>query len=163
MGRRLRAAVLLAILCALALTTAQPAGAWTTPSPRAATGAASSASKPSAAKKRKRLKSLCAAKRTRRCQKIRASARQTLTVNLGGQGTGSVAGPGIICPGDCLEGYRSGTKVTLLATPTAGSRFTGWAGACNGTGSCKVTMNRARLVTAVASLNARALEAIRGD
>jgi hypothetical protein len=38
--------------------------------------------------------------------------------------------------------------VTLTATPASGSTFTGWSGACSGTGACVVTMNAAVSVTA---------------
>jgi List-Bact-rpt repeat protein len=166
MGRCLRVAISLALVCFVALITAQPSVARSTVTnplstaamlkwrpgyiggvAGASASAASSVSKLSAAQKRRRLKRLCSAKRTRVCRKLRESARQ-LTVNLGGQGAGSVAGPGIRCPGDCLESYRSGTRVSLVATPSAGSNFMGWSGACSGTGACRVTMKSARLVAA---------------
>ena len=39
--------------------------------------------------------------------------------------------------------------MTLTETPGAGSNFTGWGGACSGTGTtCQVTMDQARNVTA---------------
>jgi len=44
--------------------------------------------------------------------------------------------------------YNAGTVVTLTPVPAAGSRFSGWSGACSGTGTCSVTMNAARNVTA---------------
>jgi hypothetical protein len=44
--------------------------------------------------------------------------------------------------------FNSGTAVTLTATPAAGATFTGWSGACTGTGTCAVTMNAAASVTA---------------
>ncbi len=36
---------------------------------------------------------------------------------------------GIACPGDCSQGYSSGTQVTLTATPNSGYSFAGWSGA----------------------------------
>jgi hypothetical protein len=45
-------------------------------------------------------------------------------------------------------GFGVGTKVTLTAAAAAGSRFAGFSGACTGTGSCRVTMDEARDVTA---------------
>jgi len=38
--------------------------------------------------------------------------------------------------------------VTLTARAARGSTFVGWSGACTGTGSCAVTMNAAKSVTA---------------
>jgi len=75
----------------------------------------------------------------------------TLTVTKAGTGTGTVtsAPVGINCGTDCTEAYTSGVVVTLTATPAAGSLFSGWSGACTGTGSCVVTMNAATTVTAV--------------
>jgi Fe-S cluster biogenesis protein NfuA len=55
------------------------------------------------------------------------------------------------------RGFRSGTVVTLTATPTAGSTFIGWGGACAGTGPCVVTMSGVRGVTATFSLVSRTL------
>ncbi len=65
-----------------------------------------------------------------------------------GQGTVTSAPPGIDCGADCGESYTQGSVVTLTATPATGSTFTGWSGACTGTGSCVVTMNAAQSVTA---------------
>ena len=75
---------------------------------------------------------------------------KTLTVSLGGAGAGSVSStpPGISCGADCSETFAHGTSVTLTASPAAGSAFTGWSGACTGTGACTVTMDQARTVTA---------------
>jgi hypothetical protein len=70
----------------------------------------------------------------------------TLTVSP--SGNGSVSGLGIACPGDCSQSYTTGTVVALVATPALGSMFTGWGGACSGTGGCSVTMSAARSVTA---------------
>jgi hypothetical protein len=80
-----------------------------------------------------------------------------LSVSLAGTGGGTVTSdpPGINCGADCTEMYNHGTVVTLTATPTAGSIFDGWSGACAGLGACIVTMDAARSVTATftASIN----------
>ena len=79
------------------------------------------------------------------------SSLVTLTVSVSGSGNGTVtsANPAqISCPSDCTEGYPSGTSVILSAAPAPGSIFTGWGGACSGTGGCTVTMDAAKTVTA---------------
>ena len=74
----------------------------------------------------------------------------TLTVTKAGTGSGTVTSSpaGISCGADCSEPYNSGTVVTLSQAATAGSTFTGWSGACTGTGACQVTMSAAKSVTA---------------
>ncbi len=78
-----------------------------------------------------------------------------LTVEVGGPGRGTVTSTpaGIACGADCMEGYAPGTVVTLSATPAAGSRFTSWSGGgCSGTGTCIVTADGAKTVSAAFSL-----------
>ncbi len=74
----------------------------------------------------------------------------TLTVARAGAGIGTVTSnpAGVTCGADCTEVYNHGTAVTLTATPASGSAFSGWSGACTGTGTCAVTMTAARSVTA---------------
>lgn len=73
----------------------------------------------------------------------------TLDVDVAsGGGEVSSSPGGIGCPGDCSEGYLSGTAVTLTATPEAGFQFDGWSGDCTGTGPCAVSITSARSVTA---------------
>jgi hypothetical protein len=64
----------------------------------------------------------------------------TVAVSLAGSPGGSVAGSGISCPGSCSKTFAPGTAVTLVATAPAGSTFTGWSGACTGTGPCTVNV-----------------------
>ncbi len=73
-----------------------------------------------------------------------------LTVAHAGAGSGTVTSTptGITCGTDCYETYTYGTLVTLTQTAAAGSAFSGWSGACTGTGSCQVTMDAAKSVTA---------------
>ncbi|CAN5778776.1 hypothetical protein BH11MYX3_BH11MYX3_01920 [soil metagenome] len=77
----------------------------------------------------------------------------TLAVSKLGNGTGNVTGTGISCGADCSEVLGYGTVVTLTASPSLGSSFTGWTGACNGTGTCTVTMDMARSATATFTLD----------
>jgi hypothetical protein len=49
------------------------------------------------------------------------------------------------CQGDFL---LSGRRLTLLADPADGSRFSGWGGDCSGTASCSVLLDRNRVVSA---------------
>ena len=78
-----------------------------------------------------------------------SSFRSThLTVQKSGAGTGTVAGSGIDCGATCDVMLDEGTTATLTATPAAGSKFTGWGGACAGTGNCVVTVNAATSISA---------------
>lgn len=78
-----------------------------------------------------------------------------LTVSRTGTGNGTVTSnpAGINCGVDCNENYSVGTVVDLTATPAAGSSFSGWGGACTGTGACQVTMSQARSVSATFTIN----------
>lgn len=49
---------------------------------------------------------------------------------------------------DCALGFPTSNEVTLTPMPEAGSQFTGWGGACAGTGTCELSMQRERAVTA---------------
>ncbi len=72
-----------------------------------------------------------------------------LTVLRSGLGSGTVTGSGISCGSDCKESYTAETSVTLTATADAGSVFVGWSGGgCTGTGTCSLTMNANKTVTA---------------
>jgi hypothetical protein len=75
---------------------------------------------------------------------------QTLTVVKTGTGTGTVTSDvGAINCGAVCSDIFAGDTVTLTATPTAGSTFTGWSGGgCSGTGTCVVTVTAATSVTA---------------
>jgi len=58
----------------------------------------------------------------------------------GGNGTVVAAPPG--------PSYLAGTVVTLTATPRTGYTFSGWSGACTGTGTCSVTVSSNSSVSA---------------
>jgi len=74
----------------------------------------------------------------------------SLNVTRSGTGTGTVTSSpsGINCGSTCSASYASGTTVTLNAAPASSATFSGWSGACTGTGSCIVSMTAARSVTA---------------
>lgn len=76
------------------------------------------------------------------------SVSNSLNVSVVGSGSVSSSPSGITCPNDCFESYLSTQSVTLTATPINGASFTGWSGACSGTGTCTVSMSLARSVTA---------------
>lgn len=73
---------------------------------------------------------------------VNPASNVSITVTTAGTGSGTVAAnpPGL--------SYPTGTVVTLTATANPGSIFAGWSGACSGTGSCVLTMNADKAVTA---------------
>ncbi|WP_193607524.1 InlB B-repeat-containing protein [Nocardioides lijunqiniae] len=95
--------------------------------------------------------------------------RHRLTLARTGTGAGTVTsgliqvGPfpeditldcGTVCTGDLPHG----ASVLVEADPAANARFTGWSGACTGTEQCRVTMDRARSVTAEFTRDVRRLQ-----
>ncbi|MBI2487103.1 MAG: beta-propeller fold lactonase family protein [Deltaproteobacteria bacterium] len=81
----------------------------------------------------------------------------TLTVTKTGNGTGTVTSSptGINCGSDCTQDYDSNTEVTLTATPSFGSGFTGWSGdpdcsdgivTMDANKTCTATFGTARLI-----------------
>jgi Divergent InlB B-repeat domain len=76
------------------------------------------------------------------------------SITKNGTGTGSISSdiPGIDCGATCTANFNQDTVVSFAVTPDTGSRFAGWAGACTGTGDCKVTMDAAKNVTATFNL-----------
>ncbi|HRK44521.1 MAG TPA: hypothetical protein PK324_02735 [Nocardioides sp.] len=79
----------------------------------------------------------------------------------GGNGAGTVASTpmGIMAPTTPSASFNYGTTVTLAASPSTGSNFTGWSGVsgCSGTGSCDVLVDGAKAVTATFTLQQFAL------
>jgi Fe-S cluster biogenesis protein NfuA len=73
-----------------------------------------------------------------------------LNVLKAGTGAGTVTSSpvGINCGSTCTANFAAGTQVTLAAQASAGSTFVGWSGACSVTGSCTVTLDAAKSVTA---------------
>lgn len=82
-------------------------------------------------------------------QNVTATFDAPLTVTISGNGQGTVTSTpaGLDCSsGSCA--VRFGSPVTLVASAEANSTFTGWTGACVGTGACSVAMQGASVVTA---------------
>lgn len=82
-----------------------------------------------------------------------AAPANTLNVALLGTGYGTVSSSpaGISCGTTCSASL-SGT-VVLTASPATGSSFSGWSGACSGTGTCTVTLSSNLSVTATFTVN----------
>jgi uncharacterized repeat protein (TIGR02543 family) len=64
----------------------------------------------------------------------------TLTTGVSPSGAGTIA--------PATGQYEAGSTVSVTATANTGYEFTGWSGACSGTGSCNVTMTSDKAVTA---------------
>ena len=80
----------------------------------------------------------------------------TLSLTVAGNGGGTVTSqPEVInCKTSCAGNFAPGTAVTLTAAANATSNFTGWSGACSGsgTGTCSLAINAAASATATFSL-----------
>ena len=81
-------------------------------------------------------------------RRVERQAGRTVSEAGIGRGTVTSSDGSIGCPGTCAATYNSGSSVTLTASANLGSLFSGWSGACSGLGTCTVTMNAARSVTA---------------
>lgn len=77
-----------------------------------------------------------------------------LTVAKTGSGTVTSDLGGIDCGLVCSTTFTNETSVTLTAVESSGSIFTGWSGACTGTGGCTVLVNGTTSVTANFAVNA---------
>ena len=74
------------------------------------------------------------------------AAEPTLTVTVTPDAGGAVVSDpsGISCGAgntQCAKTWPAGTAITLTPTPSSGWNFSGWTGACSGTGACAVTLN----------------------
>jgi Divergent InlB B-repeat domain/PASTA domain len=83
-------------------------------------------------------------------------ARVMLDVARKGTGSGTVSSNSteIDCGSTCSASFDAGISLTLTATPSAGSRFSGWSGGgCSGTSSCPLNTDLSdQTVTATFSL-----------
>jgi hypothetical protein len=86
--------------------------------------------------------------------------RETVSVTRSGTGSGTVTGKpaphtttlpatGINCGSQCTAAYGDNQPMTLTATPSAGSVFTQWTGACTGQGATCTLTPRANVSTNV--------------
>ncbi|MEK7702749.1 MAG: VCBS repeat-containing protein [Nitrospirota bacterium] len=74
----------------------------------------------------------------------------TLTITKTGSGTVKSDLSGIDCGVSCSFSYTWNKEITLAATPMAGFVFVGWLdGGCPGLGTCRVTMDQDKTITAV--------------
>ena len=82
------------------------------------------------------------------CKKKKRTSE--LTVALEGSGSGRVSSrrSGIYCQTDCSQTYRRNKRIRLRAEPYSGSVFTGWSGACSGTGRCRIKLRADTTVSA---------------
>ena len=82
--------------------------------------------------------------------------KATLSLVKAGAGAGQITSSptGINCTVNCNVQLAGNSNVTLTATAAAGSVFAGWSGACGGIGSCTLTMNSQKSVTANFALSA---------
>jgi len=73
-----------------------------------------------------------------------------LTANKSGTGSGTVTSSpaGINCGTSCSAAISGGSTVLLFQAPDSSSGFSGWGGACSGTGDCAFSMSSDRSVSA---------------
>ena len=78
---------------------------------------------------------------------LAGTARAHVAVTISGSGTVTSNPAGLACSGTCAADFTS-SPVTLDASPGATAAFAGWGGDCSGTGSCVLTLDAAKNVTA---------------
>ncbi len=92
--------------------------------------------------------------------------QHTLTVTFGGSGTVG-DDVGLLCAGSkngdsCSITLLYTTVANLTASPLTASTFSGWSGACSGSGACQVAMGSDRTVTANFAINSYTITASAG-
>jgi len=81
-------------------------------------------------------------------RKLRQEEIVSLSLSVQGKGVISIA-PGVQCPPACSYDTRQGAGLVLSAAPAEGFGFSGWTGACGGTGDCDLSMEQDSSVTAI--------------
>jgi hypothetical protein len=83
-----------------------------------------------------------------------SSPTSTLSVSIAGSGSVTSNPNGILCTsGTCSASYGTGSTVTLIAKAKKGWKFSGWSGACSGSGECVVQLSANQFVGATFSQN----------
>jgi uncharacterized repeat protein (TIGR02543 family) len=72
-------------------------------------------------------------------------------------------GGGTTSPAVGVHTYAENAVVDITATPAAGYEFDHWSGACTGSGTCQVTMDANKTVTAHFTLASSLLGDVNGD
>jgi len=83
---------------------------------------------------------------------VTITANRTLTVQTSGAGSVNSTPSGIACvsgsTANCSASFTGGSVVTLVPSATSSTVFSGWSGACSGTGICQVAIDADKSVTA---------------
>lgn len=79
---------------------------------------------------------------------VTARFRPILSVTRIGPGSVSSSPAGILCEPSCSASFDLNSSVTLTATPDTGYVFQEWSGGCTGSGSCVLTMDGPKSVSA---------------
>ena len=81
---------------------------------------------------------------------VSVPSHAVLSLSIAGPGSGLLTSTpvGVICDATCSPAFRRGATVTLHAAPNSTSVFAGWSGACDGVGSCTMTITEAASLTA---------------
>jgi len=101
-----------------------------------------------------------------RLSNVPAPAPYPLNLLTNGTGSGVIsASPnGSACEPTCNGGlYPAGTMVTITPTPSTGSIFAGWSGACIGLAACQINMSKAQFVSATFNLTTARSTDLNGD
>src|SRR5689334_8362180 len=73
---------------------------------------------------------------------------QRVSLQITTTGAGLVRGAGPDCRGSCTVEMDKGSAVHLTAVAGEGATFSGWGGACSGTGACDLRLDGAASVSA---------------